>query len=315
MALSPGPVLVRDALELWCAAGASGALRVLEAPGGVIHLVGGRIAYAESPVTTSLERQLAATGRVSTEAWRAAAATGRAQARIGDELIEAALVSRLELEALAEIAIHDAAFFLLDLVAMARFEPGARHPLGHRRLLDLRAVCQEAERRRRLLADAWPDQAIDTAAVLPVSRLTGQVVALTALQWEVVANANRRRSPIDLARLLGRDTFGVLLEVRRMARAGLVEAGRQGGSAASESVAAARAAAAVAQQTEPVRRGPARSGKRKAAVAEAPTTLDRRTIPQQRRPVPVEQIAPHASDEHRLSDQVLTRLIAGLTAL
>jgi hypothetical protein len=215
MSKSSRPPLLRESLEPWCAAGVTGALRVLDPPGGVVYVVDGRIAYAETPVASGVERLLTASGRLPADAWRAAVTAGRAQHRIGPELVDAGLVTQTELEALGVIALYDAAFFLFDLVVSAHFEHRARHPVGHLRTLDLRSVCQEVDRRKRLLADAWPDAAIDTAAVLPQRRLRSQCVALTALQWEVVANADRRRSPIDLARLLGRDTFTVMLEVRR----------------------------------------------------------------------------------------------------
>jgi hypothetical protein len=83
-----------------------------------------------------------------------------------------------------------------------------------------------------VLADAWPDARVDGQALVPARRLPGQHVALTALQWEIVANADRRRTPVELARSLGRDTFATLWEVRRLTRAGLVEPGRAAGTAA-----------------------------------------------------------------------------------
>jgi len=248
------PPKLRDALEPWCASGVSGALRVLDAPGGSVYLVDGLIEYAECPVVSGVDRLLTASGRLPAESWRAALAAGRTQHRVGAELLTGGLLTRIELETVTVLAVFDAAHFLFDTVVEVRFEPGVRHPLGPACGLELRAVCDEVDRRKRLLVDAWPDASIDTAAVVPVRRLPNQFVALTAVQWEVVANADRRRSPIDLARLLGRDTYTVLLEVRRMARAGLVEPGRPGGSAAAESVATVRArAAAIVPPRRPVR--------------------------------------------------------------
>ncbi|WP_051367772.1 hypothetical protein [Hamadaea tsunoensis] len=247
------PPLVRDALEPWCAAGLTGALRVLDAPGGAVYILDGRVEFAESPVASPPERLLTASGRIAPDTWRAAVRAGR---RVGDELVASGVLSRAEWEATVLLSLYDAAHFLFDLAAGVRFEPGARPEQGAGRPLDLRPVCQEVDRRRRLLADAWPDAAIDTAAVLPQRRLPGGTVALSALQWEIVANADRRRSPIDLARLLGRDTFTVMLEVRRMTRSGLVEPGRPGGSAAAGSVATVRARAAVPPSGFPLRRVP-----------------------------------------------------------
>ncbi|MEU7825870.1 hypothetical protein [Catellatospora sp. NPDC049133] len=321
MSKSSRPPLLRESLEPWCAAGVTGALRVLDPPGGVVYVVDGRIAYAETPVASGVERLLTASGRLPADAWRAAVTAGRAQHRIGPELVDAGLVTQTELEALGVIALYDAAFFLFDLVVSAHFEHRARHPVGHLRTLDLRSVCQEVDRRKRLLADAWPDAAIDTAAVLPQRRLRSQCVALTALQWEVVANADRRRSPIDLARLLGRDTFTVMLEVRRMARTGLVEPGRPGGSAAAESVATVRAKAAadvattalpIVQSARHARPEPEPERAPDPPAAQAPhVPLPRRALRHEAAPRP--ELA--GMPDTRVSEQILTRLIAGLGAL
>jgi hypothetical protein len=223
---------VRDALEPWCAVGATGALRVLDPPGGTVYLTAGLISYAESPPACGVDRMLTASGLVSPDGWRAALAAGRGARRVGEALIEHGLVSPSELETAVLSSIYGAAHFLLpaDLISLddARFEMGAGHVLGRVVGVDLYVMCEEVDRRRRMLADAWPDSRVDSHAVVPARRLAGHHVALTALQWEIVANADRRRTPVDLARSLGRDTFATLLEVRRMARAGLVEPGRPG---------------------------------------------------------------------------------------
>jgi hypothetical protein len=236
---------LRDVLEPWCAAGVSGALRVLDAPGGAVYLVDGQVEHAECPVASGVDRLLTASGRLPQDVWRTALTAGRARNRVGDELLASGLLTRIELEHVTVLALFDAAHFLFDAAVEVRFEPGVRHPLGAGCGFELREVCEEVDRRKRLLVDAWPEASIDTAAVVPVRRLPNQFVALTAVQWEVVANADRRRSPIDLARLLGRDTYTVLLEVRRLVRAGLVEPGRPSGSAAAEQVATVRARAAT----------------------------------------------------------------------
>jgi hypothetical protein len=237
---------LRDALEPWCAAGLSGAVRILDPPGGAVFLVNGRVAYAECPLVCGVDRRLTISGRLPAEVWRAALAAGRATRQVGADLVHNEHVTAGELELVTMLALFDAALFLFDTDAATQFEPGTGHVLGTVRTFALAEVCREVDRRRRLLTDAWSEPSIDTAAVVPARRLAGQHVALSALQWEIVANADRRRSPVDLARLLGRDTFATLLEVRRLAQAGLVEPGRPGGSAVAESAAAMRARASAA---------------------------------------------------------------------
>lgn len=294
---------LRDALEPWCAAGVSGALRVLDAPGGAVYLVDGQVGYAECPVVSGVDRQLTASGRLPAEVWRAALAAGRTGHRVGEELVGSGLLTHAELEVVVLLALYDAAYFLFDAASEVRFEPGAAHVLGAGNPLELDAVCREVDRRKRLLQEAWPDAAIDTAAVVPVRRLGSQFVALSALQWEVVASADRRRSPVDLARLLGRDTFTILLEVRRMARTGLVEPGRPGGSAAAESIATVRARAAEPVLPRAVRTEP------------PPPVLPAVDGPLPRRVATVDgSWTPRAADLG-CSEELLLRIRAGLAAL
>jgi hypothetical protein len=144
---------------------------------------------------------------------------------------------------------------------------------------------------------------------VPARRLRGQFVALTAVQWEVVANADRRRSPIDLARLLGRDAFTVMLEVRRMAGAGLVEPGRPAGSAVAESAATVRAWASVPVPTpRPLERHS------KAPAPEPPPILTPPGEPLPRRVVSTD-VQESDGFEPVYSDELLLRIRAGLAAL
>src|SRR5688572_257033 len=128
--MTPPAPLLRDALEPWCASGLTGALRLLESPGGSVYILDGRIAYAECPAASGLERLLTASGRLPGEAWRAAVSAGRSQHRIGAELVQSGLISQAEIEAVGVLALYDAAFFLFDLAAPVRFEPGARQQVG-----------------------------------------------------------------------------------------------------------------------------------------------------------------------------------------
>jgi hypothetical protein len=218
------PPRFSSVLEPWCAVGATGALRAVDPPGGAVFLVDGRLVYAESPYSVGVDRLLTASGRLPAETWRAAMATGRINRRVGDVLVEQEHLTRAELELVTRAALLDAALFLFDATVPAQFEAGVGHLIGATCALDFHETCQELERRRRLLDGAWPDPDIDTVPVVPARRLGGHHVGLTAVQWEIVANADRRRTPGDLARLLGRETYVVRLEVRRLAQNGLVTA-------------------------------------------------------------------------------------------
>jgi len=183
---------VRAALERWCSAHGTGALRLLEPPGGALYLADGLITHAECPVAPSFH-----------------------------ELLSSA-VSEVELEMVALSALFGAALFQLDAIVATRFDPDDPSPIETTHALEVAAFGAEIDRRWSLLTDAWPDERVDATPVRPVPRLDGHQVALTALQWEIVANAHRGLSPMELARVLGRDPFAVLLQARRMARTGLL---------------------------------------------------------------------------------------------
>jgi hypothetical protein len=217
------PVRVRTALHRLCLAGASGALRILGPPGGTVFLIDGRITHAECPLANGLADLLTAGDRVAPEAWSAAVAVGGADHRVGDVLVERGAVTGAELEVLARTALFAGALFQLPVEAPTHFDAGVRHPVGPVRAIEFDQLCAEVDRRRATLVEAWPDDAIDTAPIRPVRHLPGHHVALTSTQWAIIASADRVLSPIELALTLGHDTFAVLLEARRMARAGLIE--------------------------------------------------------------------------------------------
>jgi hypothetical protein len=212
---------VRDALEPWCASGATGALRALGPPGGSIYLTEGRITYAECPLACGVNRLLTRSGRMPAEAWRATLAAGRANGRVDTEITRRGRLPAVEIEALYLAATYGAIGFLFDAGTEVRFEMGGQHPMGPVLSLHFLEACAEIERRRAALHDAWPDELVDTSPVTPIRRLDGHLVTLSALQWEIVLNAGRRRTPVDLARILGRDTYATLLAVRRLVRGGL----------------------------------------------------------------------------------------------
>jgi hypothetical protein len=58
--------------------------------------------------------------------------------------------------------------------------------------------------------------------VVPVLRPGLDRVLLSGLQWEIVLHADGRRTPQELAGLLGRSAYAVTLDVRRLAAAGLI---------------------------------------------------------------------------------------------
>jgi hypothetical protein len=200
-------------LEPWCVTGATGAVRVLDAPGGTVYLTEGRISYAECPLACGINRLLTGSGRLSSQSWRAVLATGRSGARVGAELSRLGLMPPAEVEIAVLAAIYAAAHFLFNARSRIRFEIGVTHPIGAVTDVDLQTACSEVDRRHQVLSEAWSDSGIDTTVIVPARQIDGHYVSLTALQWEIIVAAGRRRTPIEMARAMGRDTFATLLAV------------------------------------------------------------------------------------------------------
>ncbi|MET9430084.1 transcriptional regulator [Streptomyces sp. NPDC003036] len=169
---------------------------------GTLHLVDGRVVHAESPVAPGLDVLLTAGGRLPPDR------------RLGDGELE---ICRLG-------ALFDAAFFALTPGSgptRFRYGPVERPgPLPPVRPVPLADVERETRRRRELLDGVWPYPAVDTAPVVARPAAPGQTVTLR--QRALLAYADGTRTPTELARALGRPAFHTLLEVRRLAAAGLI---------------------------------------------------------------------------------------------
>ncbi|MFB4320378.1 hypothetical protein [Actinomadura sp. 21ATH] len=176
---------------------------------GALHIVDGAIAFAESRGTAGLDLP-----------------AGGTAPEISDILGEP------RLEALALLAMFDAAYLLLGSGAEPEFTEGPPHRLAPLCRIAPGALLAECARRAARLDAVWPGAAADRAPVVPVRRVDRQRVVLTGLQAEVLLNADGRRGPAELARDLGRSTFGCLLAVRALIAASLVRPPGPGGSAA-----------------------------------------------------------------------------------
>jgi hypothetical protein len=216
---SPAALLTQAADE-----GRTGTLMVGGQPGGAVYLIEGRIIYAESPSAPGVGELLTSSGRLAGRTWQNALDLGTSTARVGKLLVEQGHLTQGELELCVLGAIYDAAYFALaPSSAPVEFIAGATHWLGTVVQIDPAAVTKEVSRRVGLLADIFPDPRVDTAAVIPASRPPRERVTLTALQWELLINADGQRTPADLALLLGRAGYATIQELRRMAAMGLLE--------------------------------------------------------------------------------------------
>ncbi|MFD9792979.1 transcriptional regulator [Streptomyces sp. NPDC059070] len=189
---------------------------------GTLYLAEGSVVHAESPAAPGLDVLLAVAGRLRGRDWQQTVDVA-GPLGVGRFLVESGQVSTGELELCHTGALHDAAFFALAPGSSpTRFRYGTAHWIGDVRPVPVRVVAREAARRRELLNRLWPDPGIDTAPVVPARPREG--LRLTARQRALLTLADGERTPRELARLLGRPAFHTLVDVRRLAVAGAVEA-------------------------------------------------------------------------------------------
>jgi len=129
---SPATALLRLRLTELGESGRTGALHVDGRPRGVLYLVSGRIAYAETPACPGLGERLVASGRVAPGDWAATLAEGRGAHRVGRLLVRDGLIGRNELARRLVATIADATLELLqaEVEPVVGFVPGERHWLG-----------------------------------------------------------------------------------------------------------------------------------------------------------------------------------------
>ncbi|MER6300620.1 hypothetical protein ABT247_13750 [Kitasatospora sp. NPDC001539] len=288
-----GPAAPRDPGEAVALLAARRATGALHGPLGTLYLVDGQVTAAESPRAPGLADLLTGCGRIDAEGWTEVLRLHGPRGRVGEALVERGLLTRGELELGHLGALFDAAYFILADRAGGtwRFEPDVRHWLGPVAAVDPARLHREVERRVRLLDRIWPWPQLDTAPVRPVEHTRRPTHRPPGRRRrELLDHADGRRTPADLARLLGRSGFGVTADVRRLAAAGLLDGpppgappagaprpegprpeapGAPGASGASGAGSPAAEADAVARPTAPGPPAPRSAAPRHAAPAAA----------------------------------------------
>ncbi|KAF0849573.1 hypothetical protein [Nocardia caishijiensis] len=188
-----------------------GCTGILRAGDGEFHLARGTIASVVCRRTIGLDRLAVEAGVATDEDLR--------RARAGEP---GALLRRPRLETLARLSVYDAAYFLLESEAESEFVPTEEHWLAPVCRIAPHALVSECARRRRPDAGPWTADMVSTVPVAPAERAHRQRVVLTAAQAEVLAAADNHRTIADIARELGRTTYGCLVAVRDLTRAGLI---------------------------------------------------------------------------------------------
>ncbi|MET9379965.1 transcriptional regulator [Streptomyces sp. NPDC002928] len=219
------PMLTRLAAER--------ATGVLVREHGTLHLAEGEVVHAESPYAPGLDVLLTAHGTVDATVWQEALTRtdsrpgvsrlvvdgGRLSA--GAPVVDGGRLSAGALELCQLGALYDAAYFALAPSSTpGRFRYGSGHPPAPVRPVAVAAVERETLRRRELLRRVWPDPLTDSAPLVRADPAAAP--AVTARQAAVLARVDGVRTATDIARELGRQAFHTLVDVRRLAAAGLV---------------------------------------------------------------------------------------------
>ncbi|MCX4787161.1 MULTISPECIES: winged helix-turn-helix domain-containing protein [unclassified Streptomyces] len=224
MRTAPAPVApLSPMLQRLAAERATGALM---RDRGTLYLAEGQVVHAESPATPGIDVLLTTGGGLHRDGWWEAVARAGAGQRVGRYLVDSGRVAGGALELCHLGALYDAAFFALAPTRTpARFRYGVSHWIGPVRPVPVDAVQRETLRRRELLERIWPDAAGDSA---PLVRTDHSVDApVPPGRRRVLDLVDGARTASDIAQELGRPAFHVLVALRRLAAAGLVEAVRE----------------------------------------------------------------------------------------
>ncbi|MEU5715529.1 helix-turn-helix domain-containing protein [Streptomyces sp. NPDC020403] len=215
----PGHSVLSPMLQRLAAERATGALM---RDRGTLYLADGQVVHAESPATPGIDVLLTAGGALRSEGWWDAVAQAGAGQRVGRYLVDSGRVPGGALELCHLGALYDAAFFALAPThTPARFRYGVSHWIGPVRPVPVDAVQRETLRRRELLDRIWPDPLTDSA---PLVRAAHPLDApVPPRQRRVLDLVDGVRTATDLAQELGRSAFHILVDLRRLAAAGLVE--------------------------------------------------------------------------------------------
>ncbi|MFI8192619.1 hypothetical protein ACIF8T_28255 [Streptomyces sp. NPDC085946] len=211
----------RPASALLGSLAAERATGALSTEAGVVYLAAGRVTHVESALTPDLGTLLTGSGALAPDGWWEAIDRAGGHQRVGRQLVDSGRLTTGALELCHLGALFDAAYFVLAHDGPAlRFRPGVAHWLGAVRPVPVDSVLRESRRRRVLLHRIWPEPAVDTA---PLARAPGaRPVTLPARRRRTLAQVDGVRTAAQIAAHLACRTFPTLVELRRLAAAGLV---------------------------------------------------------------------------------------------
>lgn len=220
-AVAPLPSRQRDPGDSLARLAAERANGVLVRECGALYLERGQVVGAESPLAPGLDVLLLAGGLLDSAGWQEAVERADEQRGVVRQLADSGRVPRGTLEICGLGALYDAAYFALaPSNTPSHFRPCTGHRLRGLRPVDVTALERETLRRRALLHRLWPDGRTDGAPLRRTPHASDD--RLAPRQRAVLAQVDGVRTAADISRRLGRRAFLTLVDVRRLAAAGLV---------------------------------------------------------------------------------------------
>ncbi|MBB4944809.1 hypothetical protein F4556_000344 [Kitasatospora gansuensis] len=202
---------------------ASRATGALYGSAGTLHLADGAVVNAESPAAPDVRALLTGCGRLTGAEWAEQVDAGRKAGRtMAEQLVRSGRVTAGELQLCQLTAVLDAAYVVLSRSeGEIGFAPAPAPMFALARPMTARELRAAVGRRRTLLDRVWPSPQLDSAAL---HRRPGSVPrGCTRRRRAVLEAADGRRTPAEIALLLGRSAFGTVLDVRHLAARGLIE--------------------------------------------------------------------------------------------
>jgi hypothetical protein len=204
--------------------GFTGELCVSGSPGGVFHLDGGLVVAVESPGAPAPEALLLRSGRIAGEEWTALVRESGGARWPAAGLIAHGYTGAAQLRVVCAMALQDAAFAVVaGSVDGCERGPAtgptpASVPVGEPPTRLLQVASRKLAALLAMPCPVRPDRERPVPAPLSLA-----AVRLGALQRELLAHADGRRTARDLAFRTGRGVYTVTVEVARMLGEGLLE--------------------------------------------------------------------------------------------
>ncbi|GAA1006695.1 hypothetical protein Aple_030460 [Acrocarpospora pleiomorpha] len=208
----------------------SGLLRISGSPGGTVFLRDGLIVAASTPASPGPESLLLRSGRVSEEAWNLAFTAGAPSGHLAAELVAQSAIGSAGLEVVCLSAIFDAVF-AMELFGAETCEPETTGPHGLLPPLPVLPgitsdrLVRDLTRRMAMTA-VWQEIGVYAQCRPKAIRpLPEPSLPVEKIRHDVLLKCNGRRTPRDIAFVLGQGLYVIMQEIASLVEAGVLDSG------------------------------------------------------------------------------------------